>query len=166
MDLAFRLRLRNVTFVTGDALSIEWSRFDGFYFFNPFVENPIRFSAALDETAGPAGCSGDVELLRVARRLSSLRTGSLVVSYHGIGGPLPSSYDLVLQRPAGSGCLRAWLKSRSRDEDWYHLDDHGEVSRAPQLQVERALRRFALQADVAPRFPSSEDSWYRRQCRS
>jgi SAM-dependent methyltransferase len=135
-ELAERLKLQNLEFIAGDALSVDWARFDGFYFFNPFAENDLYRAVGTENVSG----SRDNELLRIAERLSSLRTGSTLVTYHGLGGPIPSSFDLMHEEHAGTDLLRLWVKNRARDADWYYLDTYSAVYRAPKDRVEQELR--------------------------
>lgn len=126
-DLAARLRVTNAHFELGDALGRSWAMFDGFYFFNPFAENALGARDVFD-TARGAATRFRTEAVRVAGRLREARRGSVLVTYHGLGGPIPSSYDLALEEESGSGCLRTWVKARDDEEDWVYLD-YGEVSR-------------------------------------
>ena len=123
-QLSMRLRVSNVEFRTGDALGAPWHEFDGFYFFNPFGE---------DSRLG-----GD-ELLRIADLLRRAPKRTAVVTYHGLGGPIPSSYDLLSEERVGSGPLRVWVKNRSREAAFYHLDYSHDVSRVPRKYLERKL---------------------------
>jgi SAM-dependent methyltransferase len=136
-ELTTLLRLPNVEFKTGDALEAPWHDFDGFYFFNPFKTDP----------QAPTGI--DDELLRVARRLGAARRGTVVVTYHGLGGPIPSSYDLLGEEPAGSGLLRVWLKTRARGRGWYYLDYSRDVLQVPRSYVETASGTRKSSAHVA-----------------
>jgi hypothetical protein len=83
------------------------------------------------------------DLLGVVEALSSLRTGSIVVTYCGLGGPIPSSFDLISEELVSSGCLRTWIKRRSYEGDWYHLDRQDDVARATRGYVDRRLRHPA-----------------------
>jgi SAM-dependent methyltransferase len=133
-ELAKYLALPNVEFRVGDILGISWLEFDGFYFFNPFEHSP--------------SCTGEVarkkwaasELLRVTQRLASAPVGATVVSYHGVGGPIPSSYDLASEEPVGSGPLRTWIKNRPREAPWHYLDEEPGVSRIPNEYLDQRLR--------------------------
>jgi SAM-dependent methyltransferase len=123
-ELTAALRVPNVETRKGDALDAPWHDFDGFYFFNPFSDD--------------SRTSGD-KLLRVAELLREAPRKSVVVTYHGLGGPIPSNYDLVSEERLGSGPLRVWVKVRPRDAAWYHLDYSHGVSRVPRKFLERKL---------------------------
>ena len=126
-ELAARLRVMNAHFELGDALARSWAKFDGFYFFNPFAENALGAHDVFDSTRGAAK-RFRTEAMRVAWRLREARRGSVLVTYHGLGGPIPSSYELTLEEESGSGRLRTWVKARDCEEDWVYLD-YGAVSR-------------------------------------
>jgi len=112
-ELARRLTVPNVSFVHGDATELDWSRYDAFYFFNPFAEHLQR--VILDDT---------IELDRgyfvfyvdfVRQRLAEARIGTRVVTYHGFGAAPPAGYALVVDEPAGSDRLLLWVKTEEVD---------------------------------------------------
>lgn len=141
--LAERLGLTNVRFVLGDALAYSWAQFDGFYFFNPFAENAMGAADVFDAGTPAPQLRFATEALRVARRLREARIGSVLVTYHGLGGPIPSSYELLSEESSGAGCLRTWVKRRDREEDWVHLE-HRDVSRASWSTLQQDLARSTL----------------------
>src|SRR6266542_6144707 len=47
--IARRAGLRNVEFIHGNVMSLDWGRFDGFYLFNPFYEHVIDYQPRIDE---------------------------------------------------------------------------------------------------------------------
>ncbi len=143
-DLAAGLRLTNVEFRVGDALSVPWRGFDGFFFFNPFGENIFASADTFDTGVELSERRLATELLRTFRLLSSLRCGSVAVTYCGLGGPIPSSYDLVREEPIGSAALRTWVKRRSYEADWLHLDEQDDVSTLPRSSVEQTLEQMAM----------------------
>jgi len=142
--LSARLEVPNVEFRVGNAVSVPWNEFDGFYFFNPFAENMLPAEETYDETVELSTYRMGWELLQVIDRLGSLRTGSVVVTYCGLGAPIPSSYDLASEEPIGSDCLRTWVKRRSYDAGWYHLDH--QASRTGEV---RSLGRTTLRLEAA-----------------
>jgi SAM-dependent methyltransferase len=141
--LAERLGLTNARFVLGDAMAHSWARFDGFYFFNPFAENALGAEDVFDAGTSAPKLRFATEALRVARRLREARLGSTLVTYHGLGGPIPSSYEIVSEENPGSGCLRTWVKKRDREEGWVHVEHRG-VSRAPWDMLQRDSLRGVL----------------------
>jgi len=78
-------------FLHGDALAIDWREFDAIYLYNPF-ENPLF------PVTGDHGHSDyRLQVARVQDRLASLPERVRVVTFHGFGGVMPSSYELVYQ---------------------------------------------------------------------
>jgi predicted RNA methylase len=128
-QVATRLGVSNAHFVLGDALARSWAKFDGFYFFNPFTENLWGAQDVFDARTGCPQRRFRTEALRVALRLRQARRGSVLVTYHGLGGPIPSSYELVSEENSGMGHLRTWIKARELEEEWVHLE-HRTVTRA------------------------------------
>src|SRR5258706_1311237 len=121
-ELSARLKVMNAHFELGDALDRSWAPFDGFYFFNPFAENALGVDGVFDAAGSVAKRRFGTEAMRVARRLREARRGSVLITYHGLGGPIPSSYELTLEENVGTGCLRTWIKTRDCEEEWVYLD--------------------------------------------
>lgn len=95
-------------FVEGYATSVDWNQFDGFYLFNPFS------SLMLGEHASPFVRYATItkHVRHAIERLASARLGTRVVTYHGFGGDMPGTYDLVLSEPIESDRLQLWVRSR------------------------------------------------------
>jgi hypothetical protein len=91
-----------------------------------------------------AEVASGAELLLVAHLLSTARVGATVVTYHGLGGPIPSSYDLVSEEPCGTACLRTWVKTRDRELAFYHVDRADDVERVPRAYLERKFGSLAV----------------------
>jgi SAM-dependent methyltransferase len=110
--LAAACALGNVTFVAGDALGLDWSAYDAFYFFNPFAEQLFDRGLNLDDklVVDPIHYALYVDAVRT--RLAAARRGSRLVTYHGYGGEPPAGYDLVREVGIGSDVLALWVKAR------------------------------------------------------
>lgn len=108
-DLANLLGADRASFEQGRFETLDPGRFDGFYLFNPFEENEDRALAAVDREEQP----GDDWFLDDVRRaqafLEAARPGARVATYNGMGGPLPSSYELV-ERVQLRRALELWVK--------------------------------------------------------
>lgn len=114
--VARRLMVENVHFRVGDATDVSWEGFDGVYLFNPFAENLWPREARIDQRValGPARFAHEVD--RVERALRDARPGTCVVTYNGIGCPIPGTYDLAVVEHAGTeDTLRTWIKSTRPD---------------------------------------------------
>ncbi len=109
-EAARRLRLTNVRFQLGDVTSVDWSQYDGFYLFNPFAENlfagPDRYDGTVPLCADKR--AADIEL--VERALVAARLGTTVVTYHGFGGRIPSSFRLARSLKSHTDWLNVWVK--------------------------------------------------------
>jgi hypothetical protein len=108
-DLTRLLEVPDVTFTHGLFHEMSAERFDAFYFFNPFEENqflsptPFRF-----HPPPPFGCFGG-DVLRAQRFLRAANRGARVVTYNGMGGPIPDGYQLAHRDPIGCG-IDLWVK--------------------------------------------------------
>ncbi len=110
--LASRIGVPNVRFIHGDAMDVDWSAYDAFYFYNPFAEQLHDAELLLDRSLScePAKF---VEYAAAARqRLSIAAIGTRFVTYHSFGASAPSGYDLVESHSLGSDRLELWIKTR------------------------------------------------------
>ena len=88
------------------------SAYDGFYLFNPFGENLYPVAEQFD--TGP-----ELSTLRYSHDLSIFEhwldhapVDTCVVTYHGFGGRMPDTYQLLRSLPKGTDLLRLWRKKR------------------------------------------------------
>lgn len=105
---AARLGVPNARFDEGDATCAPWADFDGVYFFNPFAENLFPDCA-----------------------LRSARMGTAVVTYHGMGGRMPGSYELAHSEPGRTDFLRLWIKRDTTDDGSFFLEMEDRIVRVP-----------------------------------
>ena len=99
------------TFHAGDMNQLDWDRFDSLYFYNPFES--VLFAAGCPDQDGWAEFADQVAFAE--ERLSQLSAGTRVVTFHGFGGEMPSSYALSYTEAIGEGELALWIKQpRSR----------------------------------------------------
>lgn len=129
--LALAVGTTNVTFVQGDATLLPSERFDGFYVFNSFAENGLPAADQLDQTVELSHVRRLDDVMRVQQWLATRTLGTILVTYHGLGGPIPASYEHVHMEAAGSGWLHAWRQgcsSANNDKQW--LEDGPAVSLA------------------------------------
>ena len=113
LALSFGVQQR-VHFLQGMLGGVRLPAVDAYYFYNPFEEN----------LHGPASqIDGEVELsteryardLRAVRELlSAARAGSYVLTYNGLGGKLPASYQPVCVDRELPNVLRLWRKGVHR----------------------------------------------------
>ena len=91
--------------VQGELAIADWSRFDGFYLYNPFGEALL---ATDDPLRRRAEWTAEVEL--VERRLAAARPGTRVVTYHGFGGRLEGAYAQVSMQVLRESELVLWVR--------------------------------------------------------
>lgn len=103
------LGLRNVTFSCGRMEDFEWRGFNAFYFFNPFYER-IAYRKGIDDRTPPhAGLYFD-HVRTVRAKLDEVKSGARVITYHGMGGRLPSDWVLVRSEAIHTDELQLWVK--------------------------------------------------------
>jgi len=109
--LAARLEVATARFVAADMMELDWDRFDSLYLYNPFEAD--LFGAGRPDHAGWTAFADQVA--HVEERLSALSTGTRVVTFHGFGGELPSSFALTFSEAIDHGELALWIRQpRSR----------------------------------------------------
>jgi SAM-dependent methyltransferase len=124
--VAENLRIGNVRFVVGDATQLSWAAFDGLYLYNPFGENICDKVETLDDTVELSMSRYMADVRRVAASLFGASVGTCIVTYHGYGGPIPTSYQLTHSERAHSDWLRVWVKHRpggEGDRFYVEVDD-------------------------------------------
>lgn len=129
-SLAAAVGSTNVTFELGDATSVPATAFDGFYVFNSFAENAFSFDDQLDQTVELSRVRRIDDVMRVERWLATRPLGTVLLTYHGLGGPIPGCYEVVHVERAGTAWLRAWRRTRDGASDHYWLEDDADVTRA------------------------------------
>lgn len=139
-----RFDLQNAHFAVGDATRFSWDCYDGFYFFNPFGENLFGDYERYDDAVELSKARFAADLLRVEQQLARAAIGTVVVTYHGLGGPIPSSYDLMEDDQAGSDRVRTWVRRRARNEAWSWIETYGDVIPTPRDAVRRILELDTL----------------------
>jgi SAM-dependent methyltransferase len=126
---AFRLGLDNVRFHAGDATLAPLDGIDGLYLYNPFGENRCPPSERLDFTVELSEGRYDRDVARVASLLAAARPGLVMITYHGFGGPIPATWELVRAEPTRSDWLRVWIKRQSGgDLRSFYVEEGDEVA--------------------------------------
>jgi hypothetical protein len=97
-------------FIAGTIEDVDWSPFDGLYLFNPFEENIFREQGCLDSSVvlSEERFWNDVRFIETV--LARVAVGTRVATFHGFGGRIPKSYELVDQQVHNGGVLRFWTK--------------------------------------------------------
>lgn len=131
--LAKSFALSNVRFRHEDVTTADWTRYDGFYFFNPFGENLFAAGSSIDATVDLSVARFVEETYRAERMLLAARLGTIVVTFHGFGGRMPACFTPVPKRRGQGGYLRAWRKEQvGHLLDGYWIEKpNGRLARAP-----------------------------------
>jgi predicted RNA methylase len=109
-ETAHRARAAKARFIHARIEDIDWTNFDGFYLFNPFAElGWKRVRAAQGADADRAEYDRAVSFTEES--LFRARSGARVVTYHGFGGEMPSSFRLLVREPYGTDFLECWQKA-------------------------------------------------------
>ncbi|CAN5783086.1 hypothetical protein BH11MYX4_BH11MYX4_14090 [soil metagenome] len=145
--LATSVGATNVSFVHGDATSLPAAGFDGFYVFNSFAENSFTSDNQFDQTVELSHVRRVEDVMRVERWLATRDVGTVLLTYHGLGGPIPGSYEHVHVEAAGSAWLRAWRKGRTSATGRYWLEDGIDVSVAT---IDEVVRQLLPDHDESP----------------
>jgi hypothetical protein len=139
LRLARRFCAPNVRLSTGDATLVSWDQYDGLYFFNPFAENTYDHDDRFDSETNLSTMRFGAELLRAESLLARARVGTVVVTYHGLGGAIPSSYELVADERAGSDRVRTWVQRSQQQSSWAWLESHETVERVSRRDMHSVL---------------------------
>jgi predicted RNA methylase len=109
--LASRVGVQNVSFVHADAMDLDWSAFDAFYFYNPFAEHLYDDAFLLDRSLSFEPSKFDESVMGTRERLAAASVGTRVVTYHSFGAPTPHGYDFVKSHAIGTDQLELWIKT-------------------------------------------------------
>lgn len=146
-SLAASVGSTNVTFMLGDATCLPSTGFDAFYIFNSFAENGFSSEDQFDQTVELSHVRRVDDVMRVERWLATRKAGTVILTYHGLGGPIPGSYKCVHVEPAGSAWLRAWRKDRACATGKYWLEDGADVRLTT---IEGVVRHLLPDPDELP----------------
>jgi SAM-dependent methyltransferase len=109
---AERTGAERARFVEADILRFPFARYDGFYIYNPFYEAVAPTALRIDDSVAHSPALYRQSVAGTARKLARLPIGVAVVTYHGLGGAMPSPYSRVHQETAGTDQLTLWVKIR------------------------------------------------------
>jgi hypothetical protein len=107
---ALELEASRTHFAVGTIESVEWTRYDGLYFFNPFEENIFHDHECVDRTVELSEKRFFQDVVFMERVLACMPLGTRVATFHGFGGRIPSTYKLAHAQPLRGGVLRCWTK--------------------------------------------------------
>ncbi len=107
--IAAKLACR-ASFVSGDALALDWSAYNGVYLFNPYSEAIFDHRHVLPGAVPRSAARHTREVEETCRKLHTLKPGARVATYHGYGGPMPARFRRVIAESIGSHRLEVWEK--------------------------------------------------------
>jgi len=110
--LARTCGLPNVRFVHANALDLDWSAYDAFYFYNPFAEQMFDAAFVIDDTIEMNPSNYVRYVTGVGERLARARLGTRVATYHGFGATPPPGYELIHDEAFGSDRVELWIKTQ------------------------------------------------------
>ena len=108
--LAKHYGIEQARFIQGNMMDMDWSSFDGFYLYNPFIENVYDAAIRIDNGLEQTRLLYERYVRIVQMNLHRARAGTRVVTYHGFGGQMPPGYVCKLREPMASDRLEFWEK--------------------------------------------------------
>jgi len=145
-----RLDVKNARFLVGDVTTFPWSEFGGLYLFNPFAENVFEKHKHIDELVELSTGRFIEDTRRVRDALTEASVGMVMVTYWGIGGPIPASYDLVHAERARSDWLRVWVKQPRDHGGEFYVEDGDDLLVVSSAMGFTATERIPCPSDLRP----------------
>jgi SAM-dependent methyltransferase len=116
-------------FKLGTLETFDPAAFDAFYLFNPFGENLYPTDEQFDTGPVLSSLRYSHDLSIFEHWLDHAPAGTCVVTYHGFGGRMPCTYELMRVLPKGSDYLRLWKKLRAGHADRHVVERSVTTSR-------------------------------------
>jgi SAM-dependent methyltransferase len=103
--------LKRVTFINGNMVDLPWEDFDILYLYNPFQEHLLdngwtRIDKGIRFDPGLFAQYTD----EIFRQLAWAQKGKLLITYHGYGGIVPSTWNVIYRTNINGGELCMWEK--------------------------------------------------------
>lgn len=106
-------QLNNVSYYCGNMLEMDWNHFDVYYLYNPFQEHISGLTGMRINHKIPFDKKYYIMYTNeVYRQLCWAKPGKRLITFHGYGGSVPSTWKLVQSRIIGQGDLSMWEKVR------------------------------------------------------
>ena len=102
----------NAEIILGNITEIEFSNFDAFYLYNPFVEN-MEPACKIDTTVNLSEDLYEKYTEHVARQLALAPLGTRVATYHGICEEVPLGYTRLEPSLGQDPDLKFWEKTKN-----------------------------------------------------
>lgn len=107
---AARFGAGRATFTHADISDFESDRFDGFYIYNPFEEHLEWDPVPIDHDVEPSPDLYRKCVASTTAKLIRARPGTPVVTFNGLGGPMPPDYRRVRSERFFNADLTLWIK--------------------------------------------------------
>ncbi len=105
--LAKRYELTNLEFINANITSIDFTKYDAFYFFNPFFEN-LKPDEKIDDTVELSRHFFHTYAIFVKEQLERMPINTRLATYYSFLEEVPDSYQL--QSMEMDGKLKMWKK--------------------------------------------------------
>lgn len=102
-----KLKLDNIAFIEGNFTTLDFKKFDHFYFFNSFWEN-LDDTDKIDDTIDYSETLYDYYVTYLRNALAEMPPGTRVVTYHSLLDEIPESYRLIESKD--DGMLNFWVR--------------------------------------------------------
>jgi SAM-dependent methyltransferase len=101
---------KNISIIQMNMLELNWDLHDIYYLYNPFLEHLADAKVVLEN---------DIEFhekyyahytSEVFRQLTWAKPGKVLITFHGYGGNVPSTWRMVASKYIEEGYLSMWIK--------------------------------------------------------
>jgi len=106
-ELAEKLKLQNVFFISDNITNIDFCNYDNFYFYNSFYEN-ITGTQKIDFNVEYSDELYNYYNRYLYKQLAKKPAGTRLVTYHSFGSEIPSDYEVV--HTDYNEFLKFWIK--------------------------------------------------------
>ena len=104
------LGIERAHLLLGTIASVDFDAYEGLYFFNPFEENLFEASKQLDQSVPLSAAQREADVAIVEQALERARVGTRVVTFYGLGGRIPPTFQALPEQSRGTALLRFWVK--------------------------------------------------------
>ena len=107
-NVARHYKIPRVSFIPAKMEEIDWSRFTGFYLYNPFIETLYEEDARIDGHVDFGQIRYIKQVRFVQRKLVVLPIGTRIVTFHGFGGEMAPGYEITCRERWGEDYIVQW----------------------------------------------------------
>ncbi|MGE0631999.1 MAG: class I SAM-dependent methyltransferase [Pseudobdellovibrionaceae bacterium] len=103
--------LKNISITQMNMLDLNWDLHDIYYLYNPFQEHIADEDHSIIEKDIEFDAKNYAHYTsEVFRQLTLAKPGKVLITFHGYGGRVPSSWRMVASRHMENGNLTMWVK--------------------------------------------------------